>query len=442
MTRSAALLSLWVLAGIEVGCAEAPSAPESLSATKSVVASNSVLVTNTAELLAALSSATNGTSVAMAPGEYELSSTLVVPDGTTLVGAGSMQLDPESNLPTGLDAATRTVLKATSTLTGEMVVLGDRTTLSGIAIEDAQRGGGSVVVASSRGAGDVVRTVLEDCEILSPNPDGGALDGPTGAALLAITRNRNLAAAPAPDVGAEVIVSMSHCIVRAPAGGAGIFAINFAGGGRLKLVLTQNVVAAGIRLVGGVARPDAVDDAAVVMDSRSNRFTAGVGASTLLGWRLYGGSTVPIAGLPTQTTTNNSVQVHSVDDLIQVFQTAISASGGLRLSAVAGEVSSNSVILDLFGTQLQSTEADLELRGTSASVQGTWTDFDNSVRVNARSVTGSGVRQNVYANARGPAATIFGAGNRLEIVGALAAFISTNSQILPPPPAQFFTAPD
>lgn len=440
MPKSAALLLISVLAGLGAGCADAPSAPESFSPVNAAAASqNSIFVTNTAQLLAALSSPNTSIDVVMAPGEYELSSTLVVPDGTTLVGGGTMQFDP-SGLPSGFVPSTRTVLKAASTLTGDMVLLGDRSALSRIVIEDAQRSGGSVVVASSRGAGDVVRTALDECEIISPNPDGIAPQGPSGTALLLINRNQNFGAAPAPDVGAEIALRMSRSIVRAPAGGVGIFAINFAAGASLELTLTQNVVAAGLRLVAGVSRPDAVDGASVLMDSRRNLYTADLGGlSTHFGWQVYGASNVPIAALAIQPVTNNSTRVHSVDDRVEGFETAIWARGGARVSPGSPEVSFNSANLELYGTQLQSDNTDLDLVGAGSIVEGAWPDAGNTLRVLARAVTGSGVRENLYADALGPGVTEFGAGNRLELVGNLQAFVRTNSEIMPPPPAQFFS---
>jgi hypothetical protein len=69
---------------------------------------------------------------------------------------------------------------------------------------------------------------------------------------------------------------------------------------------------------------------------------------------------------------------------------------------------------------------------------GSWSDAGNLLRVSAERVTGSGQRNNFYGDVAGPPSTTFGAGNRLEIVGTLQAFFSSNSGILPLPPEGFF----
>ncbi len=119
---------------------------------------------------------------------------------------------------------------------------------------------------------------------------------------------------------------------------------------------------------------------------------------------------------------------------------AITAFGASRPTSNPSPLSFNSASLELHGTQFSSVTADFFLAGARSLVAGTYPDAGNSLRVLARGVTGSGVRSNVYASTLGPAVTTLGADNSLEFIGSLQAFSHTNSNIEPPPPAEFFTA--
>jgi hypothetical protein len=64
---------------------------------------------------------------------------------------------------------------------------------------------------------------------------------------------------------------------------------------------------------------------------------------------------------------------------------------------------------------------------------------DNTAHVLLVQATGSGARANRYAHSSIPLTGSPGIGNRLEIVGNANAFDRTNQNIVPPPPAEFFT---
>ncbi len=441
MWKPKSAMVAFLVAGVAVGCSDRPSATGPLpSVNTELAARQSVLVSSTAELLAALSSPDPGGNIVLAAGEYELSSTLNVPDGITLTGHGTMTFDASSGLPSGFEPATRTVLKAARTLVGDVVVLGNQTRLIGLAIEDAAgRTGGSVVVVHSRRADDQIRSVLENCEIINPNPPSNSPQSVGGRALVLLTRNRETITSEfAPEIGASVTVIMSHCIVRSPRI-AGVFVNNFSAHASTKLVLTESVIGGGVQLTGGTSRPDAVSGSTASIESRGNLYRADPGSSPVIGLQLYGGAGLPVPGVNVEPVTHNSIHFHSVDDRIEGFVNAIVARGSSRPLASSAPISFNVAIIALHGTKLLSVRGDLNLAGAGSLVAGTLSDAGNVLRVLARGVTGSGPRTNFYGDVAGPALTTFGDGNRLEIIGSLHAFTHSNSGIMPPPPAEFFT---
>ncbi len=85
MWKPKSAMVTFLVAGVAVGCSDRPPATGPLTSVNAELAGRqSVLVSNTAELLAALSSPDPGGNIVLAPGEYELSSTLNVPDGLRL----------------------------------------------------------------------------------------------------------------------------------------------------------------------------------------------------------------------------------------------------------------------------------------------------------------------------------------------------------------------
>jgi hypothetical protein len=209
---------------------------------------------------------------------------------------------------------------------------------------------------------------------------------------------------------------------------------------RVAVACAENVIGGGVQLTGGTSRPDVVSGSVASMESRGNLYRADAGSSPPIGLQVYGAAGLPTPGLNVEPTINNSVRLHSVDDRIEGFVNAIVARGSSRPLASSAAISFNSAMLELHGTTLSSIGADLNLAGASSLVAGTWPDAGSVLRVLAQGLTGSGQRNNFYADVAGPPTTSFGEGNRLEMIGALQAFTSTNVSIIPLPPEEFFTA--
>jgi hypothetical protein len=400
-----------------------------------------IVVTTTAELEAALTPANEGRRILVRAGEYEVSQALTVPDDATVVGEGEMAFD-ESGLPTGFAPSGRTVIRSTPTLIGDVLTLGDGSTLRGLVIEDAPgRTGGNAVVVSSRAAGDFISALLAEVEIVNPNPAGIVPAGPTGSALVVTTRNPNLGQDPPPHEGAVIRVEMRRSIVRSPSRGTGVFAINFASHTEISLVLHRNVIGAGLIATGGVSRPDAVTGASVSIESRRNVYWNQSGLTGILGWNLIGGAGSP--AFPSASSTSNRLRVHSGEDSIQGFQVGIAAIGGQRFLAVSEPSSSNRLEMELHGLRVQTTTeplaTDLRLFGARSFVNGVPPGDGNTLRVVLRKSTGSGPRANAYAHSSTPSMGDFGVGNQLEIVGTETAFVRSNDGFDPIPPAEFFT---
>lgn len=400
---------------------------------------DTIVVTTTAELEAALVPANAGRRILVRAGEYALGQALTVPDDATLVGEGDMDFD-ESGLPTGFDPSGRTLLKSTTALVGDVLTLGDGSTIRGLVIEDAAgRLTGNPVVVSSRAPGDSVSATIVECEIINPNPSGIVPQGPTGRGLVVITRNPNLGQAPPPHEGAVLWVQLKRSIIHSPASGFGIFAINFASHSEIQLVLKHNVVGGGLNANGGVSRPDAVTGASVTVQSTRNLYRSDSAAPTAIGWTLSGGSTAPIPGFVSEASTSNSLQMQSNDDAIEGFATGVSAVGGLRSTATGGLISLNSLDLNFHGLQLATTTADLQLFGARSLVDGVSPGDGNTLRMLLRQATGSGPRANLYADSASPSMTNLGAGNELEVTGNERAFVRSNDDVDPIPPSEFFT---
>ncbi len=390
-----------------------------------------IVVTTTAELEAALSPANEGAQILVRAGEYDLSQALTVPDGATVAGEGVMAFDA-SGQPTGFEASGRTVLRATAALAGDLLTLGNGATIRGLVIEDlaGRPLRGSPVVVVSRAAGDFISAHIEASEIINPNPSGSGL---SGRGVVVATRN------PGPShEGAVLRVRMTQSIVRSPAAAIGVFAINFASRARIKLDLENNVIGGGLNATGGVGSPDAVTGAGVTIESRRNLYRSDSAVPTPNGWTLFGGADVPSLLVASKASTFNSLEIHSQDDTIAAFATGISAAGARRFNSLSEPMSSNSVVMDLHGTRLATTTADLRLSGALSLAGGSPGD-DNTLRVLMGQATGSGPRANQYADSRTPSMANLGTGNRLEIIGNANAFDQTNTGFVPPPPAEFFT---
>jgi len=389
-----------------------------------------IVVTTTAELQSALSPANAGAHILVRAGVYDVSQALTVPDGATLVGEGVMNVD-ESGRPTGFEPAGRTLLRATAAVVGNLLTLGDGATVRGLVVQDVvgRLVPGSGVAVLSKAAGDFISARIEECEIINPNPPGNS------RGLVVMNQNPDLES---PHEGAVLRVQMTRSIIRSPAGANGVFAINFASHSAIRLDLESNVVGGGLSSAGGVGLPDAVTQAGVVIQSSRNLYRSDSLAPTAVGWQLFAGADAPNPLIVSEASTFNTLQLHSTDDTISGFATGIVASGGRRINALSATISSNRVELNLHGTLLQTTTADLRLSGATTML-GVSTGDDNTAHVLLVQATGSGVRANRYLHSSFPLTGTPGVGNRLEIVGNANAFDQTNQNFVPPPPAEFFT---
>lgn len=389
-----------------------------------------IVVTTAAELQAALSPANAGASILVRAGVYDVSQALTVPDGATLAGEGVMSFD-ESGLPTGFEPSGRTLVRATAALAGDILTLGNGSTVKGLAIQDVvgRLVPGSGLAVLSRAAGDFISARIEECEMINPNPPGSS----RGLAIQ--TRNPDLGP---PDEGALLRVAMTRSIVRTPAGANGVFAINFASHSEIRLDLESNVVGGGLSVAAGVGLPDAVTEAGVIIQSSHNLYRSDSVAPTGVGWQLFAGADAPNPLIVSQASTFNTLQMLSVNDTLAGFATGIVGSGARRINAFSGTISSNRLELNLHGTRIQTVTTDLRLSGATTMLNVSTGD-DNTTRVLVFQATGSGLRTNRYADSSIPLTGNPGVGNRLEIVGNAQAFDQINQNIIPPPPAEFFT---
>jgi hypothetical protein len=389
-----------------------------------------IVVTTAAELQSALSPANAGARILVRAGVYDVSQALTVPDGAALVGEGVMSFD-ESGLPIGFEPSGRTLFRATAAVVGDVLTLGDGATVRGLVIEDVvgRLVPGSGIAVLSRAAGDFISARIEECEIINPNPPG------TSRGLAVMTLNPDLEP---PHEGAVLRVQMTRSIIRSPAAAIGVFVINFASHSEIRLDVESNVVGGGLNTTGGVGLADATTGAGVTIDSSHNLYRSDSPVPMPIGWTLFGGADSPLPLIVSQASTFNTLQMHSIDDMVSGFATGIVAAGGRRINTLSGTISSNRVELSIQGALLHTTTADLRLSGATSMVAVSTGD-DNTAHILLVQATGSGARANRYAHSSTPPMGSPGIGNRLEIVGDANAFDQTNENFVPPPPAEFFT---
>jgi hypothetical protein len=409
------------------------------------MAANTVTVTTTAELLAALSPENAGRRILLRPGTYDIDRPLIIPDGITLEGEGTMRPN-SAGLPTGFGSSAHATLRMTATVPGDMLTLGDGVTLRQLEIIDHTGRSGNVVAVYSRHPGDQVAATVLGSEIVNANA------GFYG--LYVQTRNAALGNDPPPDEGAAVTVRMTGSLVRSSVGGRGLFAFNFAPLAKVAVTLESNVLG-GITANGGVSLPDAVHDSEVRIESHHNLYrneAADPCAVPTPGWNLTGGSGPPVP-IRVAETSRNTLRMQSVGDRIEHFTTAVLASGSRRYfgAPMAGESTDNTLDLQLLDATLSTPACggaqfvrDLDLKGAYAASNTLPPGNGNILHAVIRGVTGSGSRFNLYADAGGSTAPLptsdQGVGNHLEIVGSPQAFARTNRQIDPAPGAEFFTS--
>ncbi len=415
--------------------------------------STALTVSSSAELIAALAPQSKARHIFLQPGEYALDRALLVPDGVTLEGAGVMRL--ENGLPLEFEPGTVTTIRASAGFEGDLLTLGDGVVLRGLRFQDIATGNdpssprsGNVIVVGSRAAGDKVSAQIADCEIVNPNPFGVSADGPTGHALVVLSRNPGQQENPAPHESSMISVSLERSIRRASHRGGALFVINFAASSTISLTLTGNRFLGTLIASAGASRPDLVHDASVSIASQSNLFTPNSGGYDEIGWRIFAGSSSHIPGLTAPGASSNLLRIQSVNDRIEGFKTGIRAAAARRWLSASGPISDNRLELEMNGIHIRSDgdgAADLELQGAlSDSAPDSGPEFPpgdrNVLNVLIRAATGSnGLRANRYADVTGPALeTNQGVGNRLEFTGSPEEFAHSNVNFRPAPSAQFF----
>jgi len=458
--HSALLLLAIALSAIgTVACApDGSTAPPAVGATgranQSADDPNTIVVSTSSELTAALVPDNAGRHVHVLAGAYVLTQPLSVPDQMTIQGDGVMLFD-DARLPTGFADGTRTTLTMTTNTPGDLLKLGNGASIRGLAIEDYLGRSGNVIGVVSRSVGDEVSAAIDETEIVNPNGHGIVPSGPIGCAVAVLTLNPNGGADPSPHAGAAIATRISRSLIRSTSTGTGcgLFAFNFAPLGDVSVTLDGNIVGGGIIASGGVSRPDAVHDSRTTIQSQRNLYrndTPDQCAPQRLGWNVQGASGPPVPLLVGETA-RNALHIHSLDDRLAGFTTAIFASGGRRFFGLptAGATTANSAELELIGTTIStpgcggaSFVSDFQLAGARVASASLLPGDGNTLHVLMRGVTGSGSRSNAYADVLGPtgpvAAQYLGTGNRLDFVGNLQSFTSTNSAIDPAPGAEFF----
>jgi hypothetical protein len=454
--------ALAVFVASAVGCAtDTPNPTEPLIAGMSgpvaanIQDENAIVVSNSVELTAALVPENAGRRIRVRAGDYSLNQLLTVPDQVTLEGEGVMLFD--GGLPTGFVTGTRTTLTMTTNAPGNVLTLGNGVTVRGIAIQDLAGRVGNSIGVFSRDADDSLFATITEVEIISPNSHTIAPSGPAGCGVAVVTQNPNLGGDPPPHAGAAIGARLTGSLIRSnPTGtGCGVFAFNFAQAASAFVALTGNVVVGGMIVSGGVSRPDAVHDSRTEIRSHRNLYrndSPNPCAPQRLGWNAQGGSGTPVP-LPMTATERNTLRIHSLDDRIEGFTTAVLAVGGRRFfgAPIAGPSTDNSVDLELLGTTIATPScgaatlvADFRLAGALVSGASLVPGDGNTLRAVIRGVTGSGSRSNTYADVLGPTGPLApefqGIGNRFEVAGNLHAFGKTNWAIDPAPGPEFFTS--
>jgi hypothetical protein len=390
-----------------------------------------IVVDTAGELKAALVPANAGRRILVRAGTYEVDSALTVPKGATLEGEGVMQ---GRDLPTGFVAGTATRIVALPSVSGDLFTLMDDASLRRLLLEDVLGRSGNVVGVVSHAPRTSISASIFECEIVNPNRAGGGLEGPTGAGIVALTRNPGREHSPPPHEGAQIELELERSIVRAP--DRALFAMNFASRGRVEVELEENVIASTLEAIGGISRPDAVSRATITIKSRANLYAATGPRS--LGWQIGGGSNPPFAS--TAGTSLNGVEVQSKDDLIEGAETGIFAFAGRRGNDVVGPSSSNTVELELRDLTIRTHDAGADLVLFAALAGDAFTPGDgNRLSVDMRDSTGSGTRLNAYGHVDPEG---FGIGNRLEFEGSPDDFADDNAGFDPAPPAEFFARDD
>ena len=429
-----------------------------MAAAAPVCLAGDIDVGTVAGLREALASAPPGTTVRLAPGEYELTAPLVVPDRVEVTGSGQIVLGVGGR-PTGWQEAGVSALRVRGRWSGNAVELGDGSALRSLRIVDegaAESGAGvpgqapNLVVVSSRHPGDRIEASILECEISTQQPFGiGGEPGPQARAVAGGTRHPG--AGDSPDAGAAVSLTIERSIIRAPRSNA-LFVINFAPRGQARLDVRDSRLVGVLSAAGGASIADQVTHAVTTIRSRNNEYVR-AGGFDRFGWHLFGGSGAPHPRPGAATppgADDNRLRMESDGDRIEGYRTGILAAAGRRIGTLSGPSSGNRVDLDLRGLSIRTEgEEAADLRWYGALSEPPLGGGErlppgdgNVMTVSMTGAVGSGLRANDFADLNGPDGPDQGggAGNRLVVEGSPEAFLRENRRLEPAPGAAFFRA--
>jgi len=432
-----------------------------LAATPACLADARQVDVSTVEgLREALAGAVPGTTVRLAPGEYELASPLAIPDLVLVEGsAGQMILDSDGRARGWRDDRMST-FRVGGPWSGNAIELGHGSALRRLRVVDGNGAAGgppargearNLVVVASRRGGDRVEASIVECEVSTQQAFGSGPSGPLGRAVAVWTRNR-VGEGP-PDAGASASLTIERSVIRAPRSNA-LFAINFAPRGQVEVDIQDSRLEGVMSAAGGTSLRDHVTGAVTTIRTRNNMYVT-AGGFDRFGWHLFGGSGVPHPqpgpAMPPGAD-DNRLTIQSDGDRIEGFQTGILAAAGRRVGGLSGPSSRNRVELDLQGLTIRTEgtgAADLRWYGAlSEPPPGGGERLPpgghNVLTARIAGVLGSGPRVNGFADLQGPAGSGNDevAGNRLVVEGSREAFLRDNRDILPGPgETHFLTGP-
>lgn len=426
----------------------------SLAAAVPACMAGDVDVETVAGLREALASAAPGTTVRLAPGEYELAGPLVVPDHVVVEGSGTVVLGGNGS-PAGWQDDRVSTLRVRGPWSGNAVELGHGSALRRLRIvdESAAEGGAeaqgearNLVVVAPRRPGDWVAASVVECEVSTQQPFGSGVAGPLGRAVAVWTRNRG--GGGPPDAEASARLTIERSVIRAPRSNA-LFAINFAPRGQVAVDIQDSRLEGVLSAAGGTSLRDHVTHALTTIRSRNNEYVA-AGGFDRFGWHLFGGSGVPHPQPGPATppgADDNRLRMESDGDRIEGFQTGILAAAGRRVGGLSGSSSGNHLELETKNLVIVTDgeqAADILWFGALAepsrgSDERLPPGQGNLMTVRMTGTIGSGPRANHYADVGGLLPGHPGAvGNQLRVLGTPGQFRRHNPGLSPAPGDEFF----
>jgi hypothetical protein len=412
-------------------------------------------VRTVAELVAALQPTNAGRTIRIAAGDYGVKQPLTVPDGARLVGGGRMRRSADG-LPLGIDPLGASVIRADAGFVGDLLQLGDRSSIEGLSIEDRTGSpgadtprAGNVVAILSRRPRDRVRALIRDCEIRTTGHFGVGERGPAGRAVVVTTLSTGGSDPASVHTESRLALKLTNSVVRTGESSNALFAVNFAPRSTIDVHVTHSLLEGMLSAAGGTSRPTRVDGSVTRLRSRHTLYRSpetGQG----VGWQLVGGGGAPHRiALDPPGADHNRLEIDSLADQIAGFRVGIQATGGRRTAGLSRESSGNDLQLELRDLRFRTVgegAADLQLSGAdSENRSGTDREFrtgeENRLLARLAGVRGSGPRANRYAHASGPQLEANrGRGNQLRISGSPAGFRRSNPGLEAPPGDEFFDA--